>query len=87
MNINEIRKMKESDIISEIKKLKEKLLSERMSIKMQVIQKMSSEGINVSKIKDMKKDLARFYTILKEKKVLFAINQKKEEIKNEETRK
>ncbi len=67
MDTVNIRKLNRIEIHKEINKLQDELLKKKMSLRLQLTQKSSSEGINVSEIGKMKKQIARFQTILNEK--------------------
>lgn len=62
-----IRKLTIKEIYKQINSLQDDLLKKKMSLKLQVTQKSSSEGINVSEISKLKKEIARYQTILNEK--------------------
>ena len=67
MDTINIRKLNKNEIYKEINKLQDELLKKKMSLKLQLTQKSSSEGINVSELGKLKKQIARFQTILNEK--------------------
>jgi ribosomal protein L29 len=67
MDTVNIRKLNRIEIHKEINKLQDELLKKKMSLRLQLTQKSSSEGINVSEIGKIKKQIARFQTILNEK--------------------
>jgi ribosomal protein L29 len=67
MDTVNIRKLTIKEIYKEINNMQDELLKKKMSLKLQVTQKSSSEGINVSEIGKMKKEIAKYQTILNEK--------------------
>ena len=70
MDIQQIRKISIDDIYKQLKKLNDEMLKKRMDVRMQILYKSSSENINVSELTKMKKEIARFKTVLTEKKYL-----------------
>ncbi|MHB8442849.1 MAG: 50S ribosomal protein L29 [Patescibacteria group bacterium] len=70
MDIQQIRKISTNDIYKQLKKLNDEMLKKRMDVRMQILYKSSSENINVSELTKMKKEIARFKTVLTEKKYL-----------------
>ena len=67
MDIREIRKLDIKDIYKEINKSQVELLKRKIVLKLQITQKSSSEGVNVSEISKMKKYIAMLHTVLNEK--------------------
>ncbi len=70
MDIQQIRKISTDGIYKQLKKLNDEMLKKRMDVRMQILYKSSSENIDVSELTKMKKEIARFKTVLTEKKYL-----------------
>jgi ribosomal protein L29 len=70
MDITEIKKLSKGEIYKEINKNQIDLLKKKVTLRLQVTQKSSSEGINVSEIRKIKRYIARLQTVLREKEYL-----------------
>lgn len=70
MDITEIKKLSKGEIYKEINKNQVDLLKKKVTLRLQVTQKSSSEGINVSEIRKIKRYIARLQTVLREKEYL-----------------
>jgi ribosomal protein L29 len=70
MDITEIKKLSRGEIYKEINKNQIDLLKKKVTLRLQVTQKSSSEGINVSEIRKIKRYIARLKTVLREKEYL-----------------
>ena len=70
MDIDSIRKLKLEEIYKKIKEEEKNLSIKAMNIRLAISQKSSSEGIDVSQIGKMRKDIARLRTVAQEKKYL-----------------
>ena len=67
MKVNEIRKMSSSDLEKELVELKSELFKLRFSL--------ATNGLdNPMKIKEVKKDIARIKTVLKERELKEGVN-------------
>ena len=70
MDMESIRKLNLEEIMLKVKEEEKNLAKKIMDTRLSISQKSSSEGIDVSIVKKMKKDIARLKTVLTEKKYL-----------------
>jgi ribosomal protein L29 len=76
MDMESIRKLNLEEIMLKVKEEEKNLAKKIMDTRLSISQKSSSEGIDVSIVKKMKKDIARLKTVLTEKKYLKNVENK-----------
>lgn len=76
MDMENIRKLSLEEIMLKVKEEEKNLARKIMDTRLSISQKSSSEGIDVSIVKKMKKDIARLKTVLTEKKYLKNVENK-----------
>ena len=70
MDMENIRKLSLEEIMLKVKEEEKNLARKIMDTRLSISQKSSSEGIDVSIVKKMRKDIARLKTVITEKKYL-----------------
>lgn len=76
MDMESIRKLNLEEIMLKVKEEEKNLAKKIMDTRLSISQKSSSEGIDVSIVKKMRKDIARLKTVITEKKYLKNVENK-----------